>query len=117
MSNNPFINNSIGGGFVINANIPNVTFSPDSYYVSDSIYNRGGSTVIDLSGPEADIKINGKSLKTTLEQLEELLPILHPSPQLEAQWDELKEIRDKYNETLKKCQENNEVWKILNQKS
>jgi hypothetical protein len=50
--------------------------------------SQGGS--IEIKGEDADIKINGKSMKTWMEAVEERLNILTPNPELEKDWDELR---------------------------
>ena len=46
------------------------------------VVNPSGS--IEIKGKDADIKINGKSMKTWMEAVEERLNILTPNPELEA---------------------------------
>lgn len=71
------------------------------------------SATISLRGENADIDINGKSMKSWMEQVEERLNMLTANPQLEAEWDELRELGDRYRELEKKCKEKAEVWKKL----
>lgn len=71
------------------------------------------SATISLRGENADIDINGKSMKAWMEQVEERLNILTPNPELEKEWDELRELGERYRELEKKCKEKAEVWKKL----
>ena len=50
--------------------------------------------------PAADIKIGDRSLKEFMNTVDEHLAILHPAPELEEKWDQLKNLRQQY-ETLK----------------
>jgi hypothetical protein len=50
--------------------------------------------------PAADIKIGDRSLKEFMNTVDEHLAILHPAPELEEKWDQLKDLRQQY-ETLK----------------
>ncbi len=68
---------------------------------------------LELEGNEADLVINGKSLATTLAALEERLNILVPNPSLEKEWDELKQLGDRYRELEKELKEKAEVWNRL----
>ena len=68
---------------------------------------------MELHGKDADIKVNGRSLMDAITALEERLNILVPNPELEAEWDELKELGQRYRELEKKCKEKAEVWKKL----
>lgn len=71
------------------------------------------SATISLKGENADIDINGKSMKTWMEQVEERLNLLTINPKLEEEWEELRELGDRYRELEKKCKEKAEVWKKL----
>ncbi len=71
--------------------------------------------VMELRGENADLKINGRSLKDAIHALEQRLNILVPNPELEAEWDELRELGERYRELEKKCKEKGEMWKKLKQ--
>ena len=71
------------------------------------------SSTISLRGEDADIDINGKSLMKTLEALEERLNMLTPNPELEKEWDELRELGERYRELEKQCKEKSNMWKKL----
>lgn len=73
--------------------------------------NQGGK--ISLQGEQADIDINGRSMKQWMEKVEERLNILTPNPELEAEWDELRRLGERYRKLEKKCKEKAEVWKKL----
>jgi hypothetical protein len=66
-----------------------------------------------LQGNNADIDINGKSLTTWMEQVEERLNILTPNPELEKEWDELRRLGDRYRKLEKKCRDKADMWKKL----
>ena len=71
------------------------------------------SGTIDLRGENPDIKINGKSMKTWMEAVEERLNILTPNPELEKDWDELQELGERYRALEKKCKEKAQMWEAL----
>ena len=71
------------------------------------------STKIHLEGENADIEINGKSLARTIQALEERLNVLVPNPELEKEWDELKELGDKYRKLEAELKEKGEMWAKL----
>ena len=71
------------------------------------------SGTIEIKGEDADIKINGKSMVTWMEAVEERLNILTPNPELEKEWDELRRLGERYRKLEKKCKEKAEVWKKL----
>jgi hypothetical protein len=70
-----------------------------------------------VSGPasfEDDILLRGKSLSDTIEKIEERLAILHPNKELESRWEELKELRKRYQELEKEIIEKEKMWDIIN---
>lgn len=68
---------------------------------------------ITLQGPNADIEVNGESLMTMLRRMEERLNILTPNPELEAEWDQLRELGEQYRELEKKLSEQSKMWETL----
>ena len=73
----------------------------------------GQSGTMELKGDNADIKVNGRSLMDAIDALEQRLNILVPNPELEAEWDELRELGDRYRALEKQCQEKSQVWTTL----
>jgi hypothetical protein len=62
---------------------------------------------------EGEVTIKGKSLTEMLEKIDERLAILHPNPELEDRWDELKELSKRYKELEQELIEKERVWAIL----
>jgi hypothetical protein len=75
------------------------------------VVNQSGT--IEIKGEDADIKINGKSMKTWMEAVEERLNILTPNPELEKDWDELQELGERYRALEQKCREKAQMWAAL----
>lgn len=71
------------------------------------------SSTISLKGDDADIDINGVSLMETLRGIQDRLNILMPDVEMEAEWDELRQLREQYEEKLKQCREKSKIWKAL----
>jgi len=71
------------------------------------------SSTIDLKGENADIKINGISLVDTLKTIQDRLNILRPNPELETEWDQLRELGEQYRELEKKVKEQGDMWAKL----
>jgi len=67
-----------------------------------------------LKGENADIDINGASLKDFMTRVEERLALLSPNPKLESEWAELKALGDQYRKLEKEIQEKMKTWEILN---
>jgi len=68
---------------------------------------------IDLQGESADITINGTSLLATLAALQERLNWMQPNTELEAEWDQLRELGDRYRELEQQCREKSQMWTKL----
>jgi hypothetical protein len=68
---------------------------------------------IEIQGKSADIMIDGVSLKTTLAALQERLNWMTPATELEAEWDELRELGDRYRELEQQCKEKSQMWTKL----
>ena len=62
---------------------------------------------------EGELTIKGKNLSEMLDKIEERLAILHPNPELEDRWDELKELGKRYKELEAEIIEKEKVWAIL----
>lgn len=102
---------------------PNVTISTPTWTTANPYTVMGagsatGATIgqggkVSLQGEGADVEINGKSLKTWMERVEERLNILTPNPELEKEWDDLRKLGERYRKLEKKCKEKAEVWKKL----
>ena len=75
------------------------------------VFNQSGT--IDIQGQNADIKINGKSMKTWMEAVEERLNILTPNPELEKEWDDLRRLGERYRALERKCKEKAQMWAAL----
>ena len=62
---------------------------------------------------EGNVTIKGKNLTEMFEKIEERLAILHPNPELEDRWDELKDLAKRYKELEAEIIEKEKVWAIL----
>ena len=74
------------------------------------------SATIDLRGENADIVINGESLKETLQAIKDALKIpgrIQQNAKLEESFEELRDIREKYEQLLKDYKEKQQVWDTL----
>jgi hypothetical protein len=73
--------------------------------------NQGGKLA--LKGDNADIDINGKSMVKWMQAMEERMNWMQPNVELEAEWDDLKKLGDRYRKLEQKCKEKAEMWKKL----
>ena len=103
-----------------NTNITNIplyttnTTSPYIFINTDSISTDiTGSTKIHINGKDADIVINGKSFTETMAKIEDRLGILRPNPELEKEFDELRQAGEHYRQLEKKFLEQKKIFDIL----
>jgi len=99
-----------------NYSFPTMAISPSQDIATSNIFSM--SHDIDgkmrISGDDADIEINGISLKQTLEDIQQRMAILQPNPELEKEFKELREIRQKYMQLERNLLEKKEMWDTLN---
>lgn len=63
---------------------------------------------------DGEVTIKGKSLTDMFEKIDERLAILHPNPELEEKWGNLRALRNAYKELEAEIIEKEKVWAILN---
>jgi len=109
ISAGPYIS-SIDTSNVMWSATPNTVWTTNT---SDWSIGTKQSATLELKGDNADIKVNGRSLMDAIDALEQRLNILVPNPELEAEWDELRVLGERYRELEKKCQEKGDMWAKL----
>lgn len=94
------------------ASTPNTVWTTNTadWSISTSAAQSG---TMELKGDNADILVNGRSLMDAIDALEQRLNILVPNPELEAEWDELRELGDRYRELERLCKEKGDMWAKL----
>ena len=112
------ISSGLSGGYTIgNGGTGHVwttnTTGAGTYRINDPAAVLSASGKMALKGENADLDINGKSLKDWMEKVEERLNILTPNPELEKEWDDLRRLGERYRKLEKKCKEKAEVWNKL----
>ncbi len=70
------------------------------------------SAGIDMQ-PGTDIVIGGRSLMKTLDTITERLAILEPNKKLESEWEELKQLGERYRAMEQDLLEKAKIWDIL----
>ena len=68
------------------------------------------ASTLELQGEGADIRINGVSLTDVLKNIEQRLNILRPNTELEAKWDQLQELGNRYRQLEAELKEKSCVW-------
>jgi hypothetical protein len=111
--NNISLGGAIGGGVIGGSN--SIYTTVDGSW--GGIYSASPSVSLDRDGIQvtesADIKLGDVSLKDFINKIEQRLALLTPNPKLEKEWDELKELGDRYRELEKHITEKMKTWDIL----
>ena len=77
--------------------------------LSSDVKITDGNLVIE----NGDVLIDGYSLLHAINNIEERLAILDPNPELENDWEELKDLGNQYRELEKKILEKEKMWDTL----
>ena len=86
-----------------------------TYSFSDISTTQSPSAKLTLTGDDADIEINGESVVGMLREIRDRLNILQVSAEMEAEWDELRVLREQYETKLAECREKSRAWAALKQ--
>lgn len=78
------------------------------------VVNQGGK--ITLRGKDADVDINGMSLKKTLQGIQQRLGIMEVNKELESEFEQLQELGRQYREMESQLLEQKQVFDILKNK-
>jgi hypothetical protein len=79
----------------------------DNTYIRTPLHVNGDAEI------DGDLKVKGKSLAEAIENIEKRLAILHPNPELEERWEQLKALGEQYRELEKDILEKEKIWDIL----
>ena len=101
------IPNNTSNGIYWGLNGTTGTISTDPSLKGNSLSVKGNA---DFDG---EVTIKGKNITDMFSKIEERLAILHPNPELEDRWDELKELGNRYKELEAEIIEKEKVWAIL----
>ena len=75
------------------------------------------SAQLNLIGDNADIVVNGVSLMDKINAIGERLNMLDINPELEAEWDQLRELGDCYRQLEQELKTKSAMWKTLKTKT
>lgn len=82
----------------------------DTITLTDPIWNDATSKSLKSNQIEMD---DGRTLSEALASIEERLNILVPNKELEAEWEELRQLGEQYRELEKRCADKSKVWEKL----
>jgi len=103
----------MGNGYVYTSSGTNGTWANPGYAANNVAATLQQSGTLELQGKNADLKINGVSLNDTLMGIQEMLGIVVPVHELEAEFEELQQAGKEYRRLLKKFKEQKAVWDTL----
>jgi len=78
-----------------------------------NITDRNQTGKISIKGENADLDINGVSLKDFMQRVEQRLAILTPDSRLEAEWEELRTLGERYRKLEKEILDRMKTFDIL----
>ena len=108
-SNHVYLVGGGGGGTLGTSNISASNWTTNTLTVPPS-------GRMELQGAHADIVMNGVSLNDTLKLIQDRLNMLRPNPELEQEWDQLRDLGDQYRELEKQLMEKQRAWDLLRKK-
>jgi hypothetical protein len=106
-------NNAVVGGGVYTTAGTSDPFATRSSPYTYNPWTSNPSGKIRLDGADADIEINGISLLTTMQEIQNRLNLLQPNTALEAEWEELYALGRKYRELEQQIKEKQATWDRL----
>jgi hypothetical protein len=104
---------TLAAGSATNTAWATVSANGSSNLSPNTLQVKGNSEFEEDANFLGDIKVQGKSLKESLEKIEERLAILHPNEELEEKWEQLRGLRKLYMELEAEIIEKEKVWSIL----
>ena len=111
---NVTLNTSAMSGSVLSATGSNANWTiATNTTATPMTVNQSGR--ISLTGTDADLDINGVSLKETLVSIQEMLGVMKMDPALEKEFDELRAAGERYRELRERFREQKAVWDTLKQ--
>ena len=111
----PNVISTTSGPYTLSSPVWNTTSDSYTIGVGTGTAGRGNISAgkLQLNGKDADIEINGESMVTMLKRIEERLNLLSVDPDLESEWDELRELGNQYRELEQRIKDKQETWAKL----
>ena len=110
---NVTIDTSAMSGHVYTTNGTSGTWAVPTPSTPSMQVNQSGR--LSLQGKDADLDINGVSLKATLESIQEMLGVMKMDPALEKEFEELRAAGEHYRKLRERFKEQKAVWDTLKQ--
>ena len=113
LSDDSITTNSLTGDQYVWANVWPTTNAWDSINITSALDPTVPTGRLDLKGQGADIVINDVSLNDTLKGIQERLNLLTPNPALESEWNELRELGERYRQLEADLLAKQKMWAAL----
>ena len=127
MATDPFTNINIANGGIMTDSwdITTGSTTAGSYVISsaaDTVFNTGqysfpsianGLEVHGDAAFDGDIKVQGRSITDFMDSVEQRLNILRPNSALETEWDQLRELGQRYRKLEAELNEKAAMWAAL----
>ena len=88
------------------------TYTNSTVTLNDSLQVKDKG-LLEIRGDNADILINGVSLNETLANINARLGMMRPNPKIEAEWDELLELGERYRALEADIKDKMQMWELL----
>jgi hypothetical protein len=73
----------------------------------------GTAPKITLNGEGADVEVNGWSLVAAVKRIEERLGLFQPNPELESEWEDLRDLAEQYKKLEQHIRDKQATWDRL----
>ena len=108
------------GPYISSIGTDTITLGNGGQYITNGNWNWEDLTInktpLKVTGDaeiDGQLKVGGKNIGELLDKIEQRLAILTPNPELEAKWEELKELGDRYRELEKDILEKEAIYRTL----
>lgn len=105
--------NTYSGGSNISINAGAIAGGGGGTTWSNTTMNYPGKNTISVDGPDADIKVNGRSLMDAIDKIEQRLGLLKPNKEIEAEWEDLLELGERYRALEQRIKDKQKTFGIL----
>ena len=89
------------------------TSAVNPWITTDDLIGNSSLSVQGDAEFDGDITVKGRSLTEFMDSVEQRLNILRPNPELEQEWDQLRELGEQYRALEKQLAEKSQMWKTL----
>lgn len=84
--------------YSIGTNFANAVYTTNGTTTAPWMQHNSTGAKIQLDGESADITVNGWSLVDAVKRIEQRLGLYQPNPELEAEWEDLRVLGERYRE-------------------